>query len=117
MLTEIDISELKIGYATIAVNEVAAIEKDYDYGEFDSTKKTITINKELNQTDKINTLIHEIFHAILWERGVADSGGILDQKEKEEENIVNCLGNGFVQLIQDNPQIISVLNLLHKQRK
>jgi len=115
MRTKVDISELKIGYATVAVNEVAAAEKDYDYGEFDSDAKIISLNQELNPTDKINTLIHEIFHAILWERGVSESGGILDQKEKEEENIVNCLGNGFTQLIQDNPKLIQVLSLLSKK--
>lgn len=116
MQTKVDISQLKIGYSTIAVNEVAAIEKiDGDYGEFDSDKKTISINKELDTTDKINTLIHEILHAILWERGVAGSGGVLEEKESEEENIVFNIGNGLVQLIQDNPQIINLLNLLIKK--
>ncbi len=116
MLTEEDILRLRIGYTTIAVKEVAAIDKGYDYGEFDSVKKLIEINRELDTVDKVNTFIHEIFHAILWERGVTSEGGLLDEKDKDEEFLINTLTNGFIQVIQDNPIIIKVLSMLNKTK-
>lgn len=114
MQTKENISQLKIGYTNVAVIEVAAAEKDYDYGEWDSDAKTITINNELNETDTINTLLHEVLHAILWERGISTACGILDNREKDEENIVNALSNGLTQVFQDNPQFLKKLSLLSK---
>lgn len=36
-------------------------------GLCDYSKRTITINKQLNKADRVNTFLHELFHAIIFE--------------------------------------------------
>ena len=117
MLTLEDISRLKIGYMDIAVVETTAMDDEYQYGEFDSKTNTIKINPHISDLDKINTVLHEIIHAILYERGISADGGMLSEKEKDEEFLVNTLSNGLIQVLKDNPKVLTVLNLLHNNRK
>jgi hypothetical protein len=54
MLTLEDISRLRIGFMDIAVVETAAMDDEYQYGEFDSKTNTIKINPNVSDLDKIN---------------------------------------------------------------
>ena len=117
MLTLEDISRVKIGFMDVAVVETTAMDDEYQYGEYDSKTNTIKISPELSDLDKINTLLHEIIHAILFERGVTAEGGMFDDKEKDEEFLVNTLSNGLIQVLRDNPKILYVLNLLRNMQK
>jgi Zn-dependent peptidase ImmA (M78 family) len=117
MLTLEDISRLRIGFMDIAVVETAAMDDEYQYGEFDSKTNTIKINPNISDLDKINAFLHEIIHAILYERGVAAEGGMFDDREKDEEFLVNTLSNGLTQVLRDNPKVLTVLNLLRNTQK
>lgn len=101
-----DISQIKVGYFTVDVK----ITSTEDYGEFDHETKKITISNTISDLEKFNTLLHECFHAILFERGLSADGGFLFDKEKEEELLVNQLTNGFVTLLQDNPKIKKLIS-------
>ena len=101
-----DISQIKVGYFTVDVK----ITSTEDYGEFDHETKKITISNTISDLEKFNTLLHECFHAILFERGLSAGGGFLFDKEKEEELLVNQLTNGFITLLQDNPKIKKLIS-------
>ena len=101
-----DISQIKVGYFTVDVK----ITSTEDYGEFDHETKKITISNTISNLEKFNTLLHECFHAILFERGLSADGGFLFDKEKEEELLVNQLTNGFITLLQDNPKIKKLIS-------
>ena len=101
-----DISQIKVGYFTVDVK----ITSTEDYGEFDHETKKITISNTISDLEKFNTLLHECFHAILFERGLSADGGFLFDKEKEEELLVNQLTNGFIALLQDNPKIKKLIS-------
>ena len=68
-----DISQIKVGYFTVDVK----ITSTEDYGEFDHETKKITISNSISDLEKFNTLLHECFHAILFERGLSADGGFL----------------------------------------
>ena len=106
MLMLEDISQIKVGYFTVDVK----ITSTEDYGEFDHETKKITISNSISDLEKFNTLLHECFHAILFERGLSADGGFLFDKEKEEELLVNQLTNGFITLLQDNPKIKKLIS-------
>ena len=106
MLMLEDISQIKVGYFTVDVNFTST----EDYGEFDHETKKITISNSISDLEKFNTLLHECFHAILFERGLSADGGFLFDKEKEEELLVNQLTNGFITLLQDNPKIKKLIS-------
>ena len=101
-----DISQIKVGYFTVDVK----ITSTEDYGEFDHETKKITISNTISDLEKFNTLLHECFHAILFERGLSADGGFLFDKEREEELLVNQLTNGFITLLQDNPKIKKLIS-------
>lgn len=47
----------------------------------------------------VDTVVHEIFHAIWDERGLP--------KKPDEERAVRCLSTGVVALFQDNPKLVN----------
>lgn len=49
------------------------------------------------------TLMHEIMHGMIFERGIS-------LKESSEETSVDELGKAMLQVIRDNPQLIELLN-------
>jgi len=101
-----DIFQIKVGYFMVDVKTAST----NDHGEFDPETKIITLSKSDSELEKINTLIHECFHAILYERGITTSGGFLYRKDIQEEIIVNQLTNGFITLLKDNPQIKKIIS-------
>ena len=66
-------------------------------------KALITIRKDegLGEGVKAKTLMHEIIHAILHERGMAE--------ESENETLVNELAAGIVNLIRCNPELVAFI--------
>jgi Zn-dependent peptidase ImmA (M78 family) len=94
---------VKIGYvdAEITAVESREIEKrDNIYGEWFAKHHEIDYDKELIGGEKVNTLIHEILHAIVhvW--------GIKFNSHEQEEDIVNTLGGALATLFKDNPELL-----------
>jgi hypothetical protein len=42
---------------------------------------------------------------------------MFDDREKDEEFLVNTLSNGLTQVLRDNPKVLTVLNLLRNTQK
>lgn len=74
---------------------MAAGSKD-DFGETCSDSKRVSINSEKHQrpSDIENTLLHELFHAVLAESGQAEYF-----TEIQEEALVRALENGMHPLV------------------
>lgn len=68
-------------------------------GDVDLLKKVIRINVDnQNKQEMEATLLHEIFHGIVFERNFA-------YEKNNDETITEELARGFHQIIKDNPDI------------
>ena len=66
-----------------------------EFGECDTTNLAIKIDKSVDRILQLDTLLHEISHAIYWVYGLED-------KDKEER-IVQIMATGWTQVFRDNP--------------
>ena len=72
------------------------------FGEFDSDKNIMTIDKSLNNIEMSNTLFHEIFHLIHDEYKI-------DLSAKAEEITCNSLANGICHILYQNQNLLEFL--------
>jgi len=63
---------------------------------------TIDIKKDLEQQRKSQTILHEVFHAIIKEYDI-------DIEEIDEEYLVDILGTAMFQIIKDNKKLIKYI--------
>lgn len=74
------------------------------FGHCDFLRSTIAVcNEAMNEAHIINTLIHEVLHALFREYNLPPD---------HEEHIVTCLANGLTQTLRDNPEFVKVLKKL-----
>lgn len=73
------------------------------FGCVDFGKEIIFINKNVSEQRKLRTLWHEINHIIVYDYNAGYEGGTFD-----EERVVDCFSKGFVQIIEDNPQLLEM---------
>ena len=87
--------KIKIGYKTydIVYDNKYLDEKELT-GEIDYYNKKIIIRNDRDEVEFLNTFIHEIIHGIFYHSG--------DRNLKEDEDLINCLTNGLIQVIVDN---------------
>jgi hypothetical protein len=69
----------------------------YGHIDFDTMFIRLAPKLQTQQGEHI-TLLHEIMHGIVHDRGI-------NFKEYDEETIVNQLAKGFYQMLKDNPDI------------
>ena len=99
-------NKIKIGYKTydIVYDNEYLDEKELT-GEIDYYNKKIIVRNDRDESEFLNTFIHEILHGIFYQSG--------DRNLKEDEDLINCLANGLTQVLVDN-NINDILNLKHK---
>ena len=72
------------------------------WGEFDRTLHHIRIEDPmLDKYQHLNTLLHEINHAIWWAYTISE--------DDNEERIVTAFANGWAQVFRDNPKILKFI--------
>jgi len=81
-------------------HEVASKKKIF--GEFESDKNIMTIDKSLDNIEMSNTLLHEIFHLIYDEYKI-------DLPAKAEEISCNSLANGICHVLYQNQNLLEFL--------
>lgn len=95
--------ELKIGYKTYILRFADKIPGDKTMGDctfpsmHNHSKGAIRILKGQGAVEKGNTILHEILHAIMMDKGV-------ELDDALEERIVLATANGLVAFIRDNPE-------------
>ena len=101
-----------LGHRKIKVQQIGArtANKDQIYGDFDVNKDLIRIDKTLEPTKKLNTLIHEIVHVLLDHFNA-------ELKLKDEEKVCEVLGTGLSDLFIANPKLIDIINSVYNTSK
>lgn len=75
------------------------------FGEFSAIEQRITIQAEYaSPVTMVDTLLHEILHAIYWVHGIDD--------KDEEERIVNTMAVAWTQVWRDNPALLDWLTAI-----
>lgn len=95
-------SEVRVGGFTYKVYERSDFVKNQGaFGTCDNDLSIIMIGRDLTKAMQLNTLIHEIFHAIYYVYSIQDND--------EEERVVNTFANGWHQVLNDNPQLVNYI--------
>jgi len=82
--------------------EHEAASKKKIFGEFESDKNLMTIDKSLDNVEMSNTLLHEVFHLIHDEYK-------LDLPAKAEEITCNSMANGLCHILYQNQNLLDFL--------
>jgi hypothetical protein len=91
---------LHIGYRDYILEEMPDEGKATHVGFHQGQMQSIEINTEMPPVEVVNTLLHEIVHAIF------DYANYSFAEGANEEDCTICLGNGLTQFIKDNPDVI-----------
>lgn len=70
------------------------------YGEFDQVDRTITINPKQSKLDQVDTLIHELLHAITY------TYEMLPAAKSHEERLVRVYATSLTEILKDHPDIL-----------
>lgn len=87
--------KIKIGYRVFKLRFVKRVDAQDSQGECDYIKGLIRIKSSLSGEELYNTIMHEINHAILYDRG-------LNLSDKTDERIVLAFTNGYHDFFQSN---------------
>lgn len=94
---------LKIGYKDYVMYFVKKIDGGSTYGDChngeNGVKGVIRISKGMKKVEKLNTILHEILHAIVYTQG-------MDLEDKMEERVVLGMANGLVDFMRENPLVM-----------
>ncbi len=102
---------VRVGYQTVTVKKVDPADLSYTHmGSYQGSTGRISVCRDLGTIQGLNTFIHELLHAVFYTQG-------LGCEANEEERIVNALANGLVQMIRDNPELLSYLAALAYARE
>lgn len=71
------------------------------FGEFSCMESLIRIDTSVDKVKVVDTLLHEISHAICWAYGVEDAD--------KEERIVGTFGTAWTQIFRDNPALLDFI--------
>ncbi len=88
-----------IGYQDIEVIETDF--PDNEQGVYISDKSQIRIQRDMQPRESLNTVLHEIIHAIIFVYGAKQ----IFKDEEEEERVVGLVGNGLAEAFSRNPEL------------
>jgi hypothetical protein len=72
-------------------------------GQCDHKKMLITIEDDQIPVEELDTVIHEILHAIWYQMSIGEG-------PMEEEPLVRRTANGLLQIILDNPELLKYIS-------
>ena len=94
---------IKLGYQDITVTEVDSI--DNTQGSYDNDSHEIKIKSGIGNREQLNTLLHEILHAIVYGYGLKCEF----KDDEHEEKVVNALGNGLTEVLVRNKELVAFI--------
>jgi len=71
------------------------------FGEFKPLASLIKVDFSTEKISALDTLLHEINHAIYWTYGMDD--------EDKEERVVSIMSSAWVQVYRDNPWLLEFI--------
>ena len=72
------------------------------FGEFSCVEQLIRIDESMNDIQRLNSLLHEINHAIFWAYDMHD--------EDKEERLVSNFATAWAQIFRDNSDVLTFIN-------
>ena len=90
-----------VEYRVEETDEKIIIEGQQCVADVDYNSALIRIGNVVGEGAKAKVLMHEIFHALLSERGLG--------AESQNEMLVNELASGTINLIRDNPALVEFI--------
>lgn len=96
-------SVIKLGYQDIKVTEVDSI--DNTQGSYNNDSHEIKIKSGMDNREKLNTMLHEILHGIVYTYGLKSEF----KDDDTEEKIVNALGNGLTEVLVRNKELVEFI--------
>lgn len=88
-------------YKIEQTNEPITINNEICLGDVCYDTATIRLNSKY-QNRELQTLMHEVVHALIYERGLSD-------ELRSNETLVNEMANGIINLIRNNPDLIEYI--------
>ena len=92
---------VKVGACNYTIKELV-IDSDDDFvGRCHPNQQLIEIDKRLPQDKKLQTLLHEVIHAICYEYG----------NLKINDNTVDILATSIITFLRNNPKVLKLIKL------
>jgi hypothetical protein len=101
-----NIKKVKIGYADFKIRHLSkrtSSRKLEDMGELDYGEHTITIFGKQADSEYMNTMLHEFFHAMNWVFNIPYKSA------KQEEEYVKMNTSALITLFKDNPELLDTI--------
>ena len=99
-------TKLHVGYACIKVR--VSKEMEEEHGSYSGLKKVITLAEDSSfGIEGVNTLLHELLHAIYLFGSLQNSELTSDQQKADEERTVTVLANHLTDALRRNPQLLA----------
>ena len=97
-------TSIKFGSKTIKIEFIEKEEADKKkiFGEYHHKTKTMILDKSLDNSEIIDTTIHEIFHALL-------DFYYVDLRAKDEEIACSVLASGLCNILYQNQDLLEFL--------
>ena len=85
--------------------KISIVYKNLDdcYGLYDPNKQTLYFDQNIKGERLFNTLIHELFHIIIFNDGI-------DVNKRGEEPIAQAVGDGYTRVFKQNPNLWNILH-------
>ena len=105
-------TKIKVGYRDIEIKWLYPDFKTEElidcFGQYKQREGLIEIQRDLYGQKMINTLLHEIGHAIADVGGLNQSGAPLE-KDDDEEIVIHQITNYFLAICRDNPWFLDYI--------
>ena len=99
---------IKIGPMDI---DVFFIPGDGDaFGDFTYLQSQIRVDNRLKGAALVDTLLHEVFHAIYAMGRLKNKAQSEDELEDQEERVVSVMATYLTQVLRDNPHLVKWIN-------
>ena len=105
-------NKIKVGYRDINIKWLSPDFKTEElidcFGQYKQREGLIEIQRDLHGQKMINTLLHEIGHAIVDISGLNQSGAPLENDDSEEI-VIHQIANYFLAICRDNPWFLDYI--------
>lgn len=90
-----------VNYRVEETNDTIVVDGKECGAEVNYNTALIRVGNVIGEGKKAKTLMHEVFHALLFERGLDEAS--------EDETLVNELASGTINLIRENPALVEYI--------
>ena len=94
--------KIRVGYKTYKVERIESFGTSGQLGKCNPHTSTIQYKETESPVENANTVLHETLHAIFYVYG-------MKEHDLMEEYVVNTLTNGLINVLQENPKLLTFI--------